>query len=216
MWQGDRLERLRVKRPEPLAVAAARRHQDHRAVPFAVGTPVDARHLRRDLVEGERQEIGELQEGDGTAAGQRAADGLADDRRLRQGRVLDARPEFGGESTGHAEDVAFRVLDVLPEQRDPRVPPADVDAARRRWRHPSPSIPDPRSGRGSSASFASANLVWPPRLAAEPAEPPGRSMPRPSPPRRLRDRDAPTRCPPRPPPRGTPEAWRSDRAARIR
>ena len=118
---GDRLERLRVEWAEALPVAAARRHQDHRALPLAVRAPEHARHLGGDLVEGERQEVGELQEGDRAATGQRAADRLADDGRLGQRRVLDPRAELRRQAAGDAEDIAFRILDVLTEKGDARV-----------------------------------------------------------------------------------------------
>ncbi len=70
----DRFEGLRVERPEPGPIAAARGHDDDRALPAAVRPPVHAAQLGDDLIERQGEEVGELDEGHGPSPGEGLAD----------------------------------------------------------------------------------------------------------------------------------------------
>ncbi len=81
-----------------------------------VGTPVDAAQLVAQLVVGQGEKIGELNEGHGAPTGERLANTTAQDRRFRQRRVAHAIGKLGAQSTGHAENVPFGIFDVLAQQ----------------------------------------------------------------------------------------------------
>ena len=118
---GQALEALGMEWAEPPSVSAGGCHHNDRAIPLAGRPPMHGRQFGGDLIEGQRQEIGELQEGDRPSAGKRPPDRLADDRRLRKGRVGDAGAKLGREPACDPEDIAFRIGDVLAKQGDTRV-----------------------------------------------------------------------------------------------
>ena len=85
--------------------------------------PGKAAEFAVDLIEGKRQEIGELQKGDRPPAGQRPADGDADDGRLAEWRIGHAVGKGGAQPARDAENVALRILYVLAIKRNPPIPP---------------------------------------------------------------------------------------------
>ena len=62
-WAATRFVRARVERAHARTISAAGHHHDHGRLIVAVGAPVDAAQLVGQLVVGQRQEIGELNEG---------------------------------------------------------------------------------------------------------------------------------------------------------
>jgi hypothetical protein len=113
----------------------------------SVGAPVERAELGDDLVEGERQEIGELDEGDGTLAREGAADRGADNGRFRQRRVAHTAGEGRRQPPCHAEHVAFGILDILAQH---------IDVAVRRHlvaQHPVQRFAHRKVGRGRVAAI---------------------------------------------------------------
>ncbi len=109
---------LRVKRAAVnIAAAGSANHQRRGRAPAIVslGNHVD------DLVEGAADEIHELEFGHRTHAGERRAEGRADDGGLRDGRVDDAlRAEAIDEAVGDFERAAVDA-DVFAETEDGRI-----------------------------------------------------------------------------------------------
>ena len=118
----ERFRRLRVI--EPAADAAA-----HRGADDELGRILTARSiavlgkLGDDLVVGRKDEVGELDLGNGHQAVERHADGRADDAALREGRVDDAVvAELVVKARRHAEDAAH-LADVFAHDDDARIAP---------------------------------------------------------------------------------------------
>ena len=118
---GQRLERLRMKRPEPRTIAAAAHHDDDRRLPAARRAPVQAAELGGNLVEGQRQKIGKLQERHRPLARQCPTDRRPDNRRFRQRRIPYSLRKLAAQPLRHTEDVAFRIFDVFAVEEDARV-----------------------------------------------------------------------------------------------
>ena len=117
----ERLDRLGVVEPA-VDAAAERRADHHRHRPVAVGPVPGAGRLADDLVERRVDEVGELDLGDRQEAVQRGADGDADDARLGERRVQDARlAEPGMQPVGGTEDATL-APDVLAHDEHALVP----------------------------------------------------------------------------------------------
>ena len=113
---------LRVVQPAADAAAARRANDNRNRRAPAVPKP-QRRRLIDDLVEGAGDEIGKLHLGNGPVAAHRRADADADDGRLGNRRVDDARlAELLEQPLGHAEGAAVRA-DVLAEHEHLRVAP---------------------------------------------------------------------------------------------
>ena len=84
------LEGLGVEGAESGAVSAAGDHEDDGALEHTGGAPVHGAELGHDLADAVGQEVGELDEADGLAAGEGSADGAADDGGFGEGGVDDA------------------------------------------------------------------------------------------------------------------------------
>ena len=115
------LHRLGVERAEAGPVGAAGGEDHHGGRPCAGRAPVDGGQFRRDLVVGEREEVGELHHRHRAPSREGAADRGADDGRLAEWRVGDPPGVGGRQPSREAEHVALGVLDVLARERYPLV-----------------------------------------------------------------------------------------------
>jgi hypothetical protein len=106
---------------EPGTIPTARGQDHDGGFPTTVRAPPHRTQLRGHLIEAKGEEVRELDERNRPATGQRTSDADANDQALRQGGVAHPSRELPGQPARQTEDVTLGILDVLAEQRHPRI-----------------------------------------------------------------------------------------------
>ena len=142
------LDRLAVIE-RAMDAAAIRSPDGDRAAERAVGSIAQARRLADDLVEGWKDEVGELDLRHRSQPVDGGPDGRAHDQRLAERRVHHAvAAELGEEPVGGQEDAALQA-DVLAQDDQSSCRGASRQRASRGWSRPASGRPSSAQSSGS-------------------------------------------------------------------